>query len=63
MIKRLAKRTEPPQSPADFMTDFNVRYHMDITLARELTAVLPQIVEYLHMDDSRNVLKEPTHDT
>jgi len=63
MMKRLAKRTEPPQSPADFMTNFDDRYRADVTLARGLTAVLPQILEYLGMDDSQDVLKEPTHDT
>ena len=34
-----------------------------MTLNRGLEAVLPQITEYLDMDDSRDVLKEPTHDT
>jgi len=63
MITKLARMSEPPTSPADFMTDFEVRYCVDITLARGLRAVLPQITEYLDMDDSRNVLKEPTHDT
>ena len=45
------------------MTDFNIRYRAHITLARGLKAVLPQLTEYLDMDDSRNVLKELTHDT
>src|SRR5882757_2263980 len=54
---------EPPLSNAEFMMDFDVRYRADVTLKRGLKAVLPQITEYLGMDDSRDVLKEPTHDT
>jgi len=34
------------------MTDFDVRYRVDVTLTRGLEAVLPQIEEYLDMDDS-----------
>jgi len=63
MLHQLAKMTEPPLSNADFMTDFDVRYRADVTLKRGLAIVLPQITEYLGMDDSRDVLKEPTHDT
>jgi len=55
--------TEPPNSPADYMTDFDTRYRVDVTLARGLKAVLPQIEEYMDMDDSRDVPKEQTHDT
>jgi len=55
--------TEPPQHASDYMTDFDIRYRVDVTLARGLKMVLPQIEEYLDMDDSRDVLKEPTHDT
>ena len=55
--------TEPPRSPADYMTDFDVRYRVDVTLARGLNAVLPQLAEYLDMDDSRDVPKKQTHDT
>jgi len=54
---------KPPLSNTDFMTDFDVRYRTDITLGRGLRAVLPQIAEYLDMDNSRDVLKELTHDT
>ena len=54
---------KPPLSNTEFMTDFDVRYRADVTLKRGLKAVLPQITEYLGMDDSRDVLKEPTHDT
>ena len=52
LIARLVKMTEPPRSPADYMTDFDVRYRTDVTLERGLKAVLPQIEEYLEMDDS-----------
>jgi len=55
--------TEPPRCQADYMTDFDVRYRVDVTLNRGLRAVLPQITEYLDTDDSRDVLKEQTHDT
>jgi len=55
--------TEPPQSSANYMTDFDIRYRVDVTLARGLNAVLPQLAEYLDTDDSRDVLKEQTHDT
>src|SRR5712671_2099506 len=55
--------TEPPRHTTDYMTDFNVQYRVDVTLARGLKAVLPQLEEYLDMDDSRDVLKEQTHDT
>jgi len=54
---------EPPLKSANVLTDFDVWYRMDVTLARGLAAVLPQIAEYLDMDDSRDILKEPTHDT
>ena len=63
MIARLTKMPGPPSNPADFMTDFDAQYRVDVTLARGLAAVLPQITEYLDMDDSRDVLKEPTHNT
>src|SRR5882672_9736280 len=63
MITKPTEMSEPPSDPADFMTDFDVRYCVDVTLARGLTAVLPQIMEYLDTDDSRDVLKELTHDT
>ena len=55
--------TEPPRNTADYMMDFDIRYRVDVTLARGLKAVLPQLEEYLDMDDSRDVLKEQTHDT
>jgi len=55
--------TEPPRTTADYMTDFDIQYRVDVTLARGLKAVLPQIEEYLDTDDSRDVLKEQTHDT
>jgi len=63
MISKLTKMSRPPLNSADFMTDFDVWYRVDITLARGLAAVLPQISEYLDTDDSRDVLKELTHDT
>jgi len=63
MIKRLTGMAEPPQHSSNFMTDFDIRYRSDVTLARGLKAVLPQIAEYLDTDDSRDVLKEQTHDT
>jgi len=52
MITRLTKMPKPPLSSADFMTDFDVQYCSDVTLARGLAKVLPQITEYLDMDDS-----------
>jgi len=52
MLTRLTKMPKPPLSSADFMTDFDIRYRTDVTLTRGLKAVLPQIVEYLDMDDS-----------
>src|SRR5712671_6097492 len=63
MIARLVKMTKPPRSSADYMTDFDIQYRVDVTLTRGLKAVLPQLEEYLDMDDSRDVLKEQTHDT
>jgi len=63
MIHRLAELPKPPLTNAEFMTDFDDKYHADIMLARGLKTVLPQITEYLGMDDSRDVLKEPTLDT
>src|SRR5712671_6422651 len=63
LIARLVKMTKPPHHAADYMTDFDIRYRVDVTLNRGLKMVLPQIEEYLDMDDSRDVLKEPTHDT
>jgi len=57
LIARLVKMTEPPRHAADYMTDFDIRYRVDVTLARGLKAVLPQLEEYLDMDDSRDVLK------
>jgi len=63
MIRRLTLMTEPPKQESDFMTDFDVRYRADVTLTRGLTMILPQIAKYLEADDSRDVLKEPTHDT
>src|SRR5712671_1436206 len=63
LIARLVKMTEPPRHPSDYMTDFDVQYRVDVTLGRGLTAVLPQLEEYLDMDDSRDVPKELTHDT
>jgi len=63
MILRLAKLPKAPLTSDEFMTDFDVQYRTDITLARGIKAVLPQIMEYLGMDDSQNVPKELTHDT
>jgi len=63
MIQRLAKLPKPPLTSDEFMTDFDVQYRLDVMLARGIKAVLPQITEYLGMDDSRDVPKEPTHDT
>jgi len=63
LIKRLTSMAKPPQSLSNFMMDFDVRYRSDVTLARGLKAVLPQLTEYLDTDDSQDVLKEQTHDT
>src|SRR5712671_5492080 len=63
LIAKLVKMTEPPRHISDYMMDFDIQYRVDVTLARGLTAVLPQLEEYLDTDDSRDVLKEQTHDT
>jgi len=63
LIASLVKMTEPPHHTSDYMTDFDVQYRVDVTLARGLTAVLPQLEAYMDTDDSRDVLKEQTHDT
>jgi len=63
MVKKLTTMPEPPLHPADFMMDEDVRYLRDQMLTKGLQAVLPQLTEYLNMDDSRDVLKELTHDT
>jgi len=63
MIHKLDRLAKVPSHHSEFMTDFDVRYRTDITLARGIKAVLPQLTEYFDSDDSRNVLKEPTHDT
>jgi len=52
MVKRLTEMPEPPQSLADFMTDIDIRYRRDEVLAKGLQIVLPQLAEYLGMDDS-----------
>jgi len=41
LIARLVKMTEPPRHTADYMTDFDIQYRVDVTLARGLKAVLP----------------------
>ena len=63
LIRKLTAMTAPPLHPLEFMTDFDVKYRANVTLARGLETVLPQLTEYLDTDDSRNILKEPTHDT
>jgi len=53
----------PPKNLADFMMEKDIRYQLDMKLTEGLRAVLPQLAEYLSMDDSRDVLKEQTHKT
>src|SRR5712672_2429851 len=61
MIRIMNDLPKTPQNLADFMTEKEIHHRMDLTLARGLQAALSQLVEY--MDDSRDVLKELTHET
>src|SRR5712671_5946757 len=61
MIRILNDLPKTPQNLADFMMEKEIRHQLDLTLAKGLQAALPQLTEY--MDDSRNVLKELTHET
>ena len=63
MIRELNATPNPPENLADFMTEQDIRHWLDLKLAEGLRAVLPQLAEYLAMDDSRDVLKELTHET
>jgi len=63
MIQELNDMPNPPQNLANFMMEKDIRHRLDLKLAEGLQAVLPQLAEYLSMDDSRDVLKELTHET
>jgi len=63
MIWELNNMLKPPQNLVDFMTEKDVRHRLDLKLAEGLQAVLSQLAQYLTMDDSRDVLKELTHET
>jgi len=61
MIRILNDLPKTPENLANFMTEKEIHHQLDLTLAKGLQAALPQLVGY--MDDSRNVLKELTHET
>src|SRR5712675_3302550 len=61
MIRILNDLPKAPENLADFMTEKEIRHRLDLTLAKGLQAALSQLTEY--MDDSRDVLKELTHET
>src|SRR5712671_3528469 len=61
MIRILNDLPKAPENLADFMMEKEIRHQLDLTLAKGLQAALPQLVGY--MDDSRDVLKELTHET
>src|SRR5712672_2104504 len=61
MIRILNDLPKVPENLADFMTEKEIRHQLDLTLAKGLQAALPQLAGF--MDDSRNVLKELTHET
>jgi len=63
MIWELNAAPNPPENLADFMTEQDIHHRLDLKLAKGLRAILPQLAEYLSMDDSRDVLKELTHKT
>src|SRR5712671_1748370 len=63
MIQELNAMPNPPESLAKFMTEQDIHHRLDLKLAEGLRAVLPQLAEYLNMDDSRDILKELTHET
>ena len=63
MIRELNTVPNPPKNLANFMTEQDIRHRLDLKLAEGLQAVLPQLAEYLAMDDSRDILKELTHKT
>src|SRR5712672_2476426 len=61
MIRILNDLPKAPENLADFMTEKEIRHRLDLTLVKGLQAALPQLEVF--MDDSRNVLKELTHET
>jgi len=63
MIRELNAVPNPPENLADFMMEQDIRHRLDWKLAEGLRAVLPQLAEYVIMDDSQDVLKEQTHET
>jgi len=63
MIRELNAMPNPPENLADFMMEKDIRHKLDLKLTEGLRAVLPQLAEYLTMDDSRDILKEQTHKT
>jgi len=63
MIRELLAAADPPENLADFMSKTDMKHQLDEKLTKGLQAVLPQTSKYLAMDDSRDVLKELTHET
>ena len=63
MIRELNAVPHPPKNLADFMTEQDIRHRLDVKLTEGLRAVLPQLAEYLSLDNSQDVLKELTHET
>jgi len=52
MIRELNATPNPPKNLTDFMTKQDIKHRLDLKLAKGLRAVLPQLAEYLAMDDS-----------
>jgi len=52
MIWELNAAPNPPENLADFMTEQDIRHQLDVKLAKGLQAVLPQLAEYLSLDNS-----------
>jgi len=52
MIQELNATPNPPKNLTDFMMEQDICHQLDLKLAEGLRAVLPQLAEYLSMDDS-----------
>src|SRR5712671_2636826 len=61
MIRIVNDLPKAPENLADFMTEKEIHHRLDLTLTKGLQAALPLLADF--MDDSRNVLKELTHET